>query len=169
MEQTVEQIANAISTVAEAVIQLHDKGLITTENMTKANGVLGQLLDKASESVKSMMDDLESQSEEVESQGNFVEEAWKKFGVDLNFVEDYCKNLSLLSGMDDKGLRWAIEKVFIIQDTDPTDGTVSHGYMKQLEDIDAAAKASGDVYKYYLQHMTGVVSNYMSKSPDSCK
>ena len=89
--------------------------------------------------------------------------------MDLNFSRDYCKNLSLLSGMDDKGLRWAIEKVLIIQDTDPKDGTVGSNYMGQLKGIDTDASESTDTHTFYLNYMVDVVSKYMKQSPDSCK
>jgi len=65
MEQTADQIGHAISMAAEAVTKLHDKGLINVSNIDKANEVLGQLIDKASDSIKSMGGSIKEDNEDV--------------------------------------------------------------------------------------------------------
>ena len=44
-QQRPEEIANAISIIAEALLKLHTAGLVKQSNIDKANMLLGKLLD----------------------------------------------------------------------------------------------------------------------------
>jgi len=172
-EPTPDQIANAISTVADAAIRLKEADILSDDNVEKANEVLSTLLDKAMECIQKCMncdcnDNPDNGGGDGGGQKDYVQEAWQQLGEQYGFTEDYCANLSLLQGMSGETMRDLVKNILYIQDMNPSTGQVSGNYTTQLEEIETNATESGDYDGYLLGYLTEVLNNTMGGNPSDC-
>lgn len=175
-EPTTDQIANAISTVAEAVIKLHEKELITEDNVALANEVLATLLNKGKECIEKCMNcDCNNSGQGQENQnGNnnnnqdFVGSAWENLGNQFGFSENYCDNLALLQGMNSETLRDLAKSMLYIQYMNPSTGEVSGEYVNTLANLENEANMSGNYQSYLLDYLTEILNSQTGGNPSDC-
>ena len=105
-----EEIANAISIVADSVLKLQAAGLIEPSNINKANLLLSTVLDKALEVVNKCWDTNCDNDEETSTETSTIEE----WAANLNFSEDLQSNLMLWKGMNYDGWKGTLSSYYKI-------------------------------------------------------
>lgn len=143
-----EEIANAISTVADAVLKLHTAGLIEQSNITKANLLLSTVLDKALEgATKCWVIDCGSNDNNDYTEPTTIEE----WAANLNFTADLQNNLSLWAGMDIMGWQGALEAYYLIIGQPEV-------YTQLIIDAKATPDYNSAVYNYGINLITQLMT-----------
>jgi hypothetical protein len=143
-----EEIANAISIVADSVLKLQAAGLIEPSNITKANLLLSTVLDKALEVATKCWNTNCDNDEESSTESSTIEE----WAADLNFSEDLQSNLMLWQGMDYDGWKWALGSYYKIVGQPDT-------FKFLMDDAFKSDDEAGFLYNHGVNLITSLMSS----------